>query len=393
VEIEVGLSRCGGQPRFGYHRSPREAPISEAVDVVIVGGGVTGLAAAGEIAAAGRSVVVLERHPRPGMEMSTHNSAVIHAGLYYPPQTLKSTLCLEGAERLYAFCRKHDVPHEQCGKFVVASTPEEVPLLERLRTTAETNGVKNLSIVGEAEVRKREPKIRAAAAMWSPGSGRVEAEALVRTLRKVAAAREAIVLCGTPMIDADVRSDGFAIRTERETIFGRAVVNAAGLYADDVSRMLGGEVFRVYPVRGEYAELRPARSSWLNGLVYPLPHASGHGLGVHFTKTVGGTVTLGPTAHYQQEKDDYERNRLPLDHFLESARLLMPDLTLDDLTYGGTGIRAKVHPPEEKFADFIIRRDAKQPALVQAAGIESPGLTACLAVGARIAALVNEVLD
>lgn len=325
------------------------------------------------------------------MEMSTHNSAVIHAGLYYPPNSLKGTLCLEGLERLYAFCREHDVPHEQCGKFVVASTAEEVPQLERLKAGAEANGVKNLSIVGEAEVRKREPKIRAAAAMWSPRSGRVEAEALVRALRKIAASRDAIVLCGTPMIDGEPKADGFAVRTERETIVSRAVVNAAGLYADDTSRMLGGEAFRIYPVRGEYAELKTTRSSWLNGLVYPLPHASGHGLGVHFTKTIGGRVMLGPTAHYQQEKDDYERNRLPLEHFFESAKLLMPDLTLDDLTYGGTGIRAKLHPPEQKFADFIIRSDAKQPALIQAAGIESPGLTACLAVGARIASLVQQV--
>jgi L-2-hydroxyglutarate oxidase LhgO len=371
------------------HERPQ---ISEAVDVVIVGGGVTGLAAAGEIAGSGRSVVVLERHPKPGMEMSTHNSAVIHAGLYYPTNSLKGTLCLEGAERLYAFCREHDVPHEQCGKFVVAATPEEVPVLERIKAGAEANGVKNLAIVGEAEVRKREPKIRAVAAMWSPGSGRVEAEALVRTLRKIAVARDAIVLCGTPLVGAEPKADGFAVRTERETIVARAVVNAAGLYADDVSRLLGGESFRIYPVRGEYAELRPTRNSWLNTLVYPLPHASGHGLGVHFTKTVGGRVMLGPTAHYQQDKDDYERNRLPLEHFLESAKLLMPELTLEDLTYGGTGIRAKLHPPEEKFADFVIRKDAKQPALVQAAGIESPGLTACLAVGARIRDLVNDVL-
>jgi L-2-hydroxyglutarate oxidase LhgO len=326
------------------------------------------------------------------MEASTHNSAVIHAGLYYPPNSLKGTLCLEGAERLYAFCREHDVPHDRCGKFVVAATEDEVPVLERLKAGAEANGARELSIVGQAEVRRKEPRIRAVAAMWSPRSGRVEAEALVRTLRRIAASRDAIVLCATSLVDAEPAPGGFALRTERESIETRAVVNAAGLYADDVSKTLGGESFRIYPVRGEYAELRPSRSAWLNGLVYPLPHASGHGLGVHFTKTIGGRVMLGPTAHYQQDKDDYERNRLPLDAFLESARLLMPELTIDDLTYGGTGIRAKLHPPEERFADFIIRPDTRQPAVIHAAGIESPGLTACLAVGARVAALVKEVL-
>lgn len=353
----------------------------------------TGLAAAGAIAATGRSVVVLERHPRPGMEASTHNSAVIHAGLYYPPDSLKGTLCLEGAERLYAFCRTQGVPHERCGKFVVASTEDEVAALERLKAAAEANGVADLRIVGEAELRRREPHIRAVAAMWSPATGRVEAEALVGALRRVAASRDAILLCGTSLLAGEPTHDGFELRTERETIVSRTVVNAGGLYADDVSRTLGGEAFRIYPVRGEYAELKPSRSSWLNGLVYPLPHASGHGLGVHFTKTLGGRVMLGPTAHYQKDKDDYEGNRLPLEHFLEAARPLMPHLTLDDLAYGGTGIRSKLHPPEEKFADFMIRRDSRQPLLVHAAGIESPGLTACLAVGARVASLVDEVLN
>ena len=353
-----------------------------------------GLAAAAEVAAAGASVVVLERHPRPGMEASTHNSAVIHAGLYYPRGSLKAALCLEGAERLYAFCRQHGVPHERCGKLVVAATADEVPVLERLKANAEANGVRDLALLEEREIQRREPKIRGVAAMWSPNTGRVEAEALVRALRNLAVARDAVLLPGTPLIGADASpGGGFVVRTERETIAARCVVNAAGLYADDVSQMLGGESFRIYPVRGEYAELRTSKSHWLNGLVYPLPHASGHGLGVHFTKTVGGRVMLGPTAHYVEAKDDYESNRLPLDGFLESGRLLMPDLEAADLTYGGTGIRAKLHPPEETFADFLIKRDARQPSLVQAAGIESPGLTACLSVGARVATLAAEVLD
>ena len=365
----------------------------ERIDVAIVGGGVTGLASARAIAQRGMSVCVLERHPRPGQDSSTHNSGVIHAGLYYPAGTLKARLCVEGRELMYAFCAAHGVPHVRSGKLVVAHDESELHQLEALQRRGTDNGVTGLTIVDRAFITAKEPSVNTRFALWSPDSGIVNAEEYVKALLRTGAADGVIFLPGTKLLGADRHADGIALRTERETILARVVVNAAGLYADDVSTMLGGETFTIYPCRGEYAEFTPAKRALVNGLVYPLPHASGHGLGVHLVRTTGGQVWLGPTIRYQERKDDYENDREPLESFAAAARRLIDGVTIDDLRLSGSGIRAKLHPPAESFADFLIRRDRRNPAVIQASGIDSPGLTSSLAVGNLVRDLVAQSLD
>src|SRR4051794_23619699 len=222
----------------------------ERIDVAVIGAGVTGLAAARAIAQRGHTVVVLERHPRPGQDTSTHNSGVIHAGIYYPTGSLKARLCVRGRRMMYEFCGARGVPHIRSGKMIVAQDNRETDVLEALLRKGLENEVEGLTLVDRAFMTQREPNVSGVAALWSPESGIVNAEELVKALLRSGTDEGVIYLPGTRVLGADTVADGIVLHTAHESMHAGTVVNAAGLYADDVSRMLGGEAFTIYPCRG-----------------------------------------------------------------------------------------------------------------------------------------------
>ena len=371
-------------------------------NILIIGGGVIGCSIAREVSQRWQDVFLVEQFPRVGMATSTRNSGVIHSGIYYTKDSLKARLCVEGNRLSYEFCAKHNVPHRKTGKLVVAANAHEEPELEALMQRGRGNGVEGLSIIGPKEIQAREPHIRGTAALDVPSTGILSAEDLVRTHARLATdnganiVTRAKVVALTPTKGA-VRVDleiGDEDDMQKESIEARCVVNAAGLFADEIAAMLGNKSWKIYPVRGEYCEVRGPRSSLINSLVYPLPHHDGLSLGVHFTKTLWGTFLLGPTATYVEGKDNYERDRLPIREFAESAQVLLPEVKESDLQLGYSGLRPKLVPPTGKgIADFVITRDPAVPQAIHLVGMESPGLTAASAVAEHVSKLVAETFD
>ena len=382
----------------------------DVANIVIIGGGVVGCAVARAVSKRWSDVFLVERMPKLGMGASTRNSGVIHSGIYYPPDSLKARLCVSGNRMLHEFCAAHRVPHRNCGKLVVAHGRAQEDALEHLAENGRANGVEGLRLVDRAMVRKREPHIEATAALEVPSTGIVSAEDLVKTLARIATEQGASLLPRTRVTRVDSHEDSISVTLAEghasdpahaieeagsmETIETRCVINCAGLYADEVAAMLGNVSFHIYPVRGEYCELVRAKSYLVNNLVYPLPHTDGLSLGVHLTRTLWNTVLVGPTADYISEKNDYERDRLPVEEFVRRAKPMLPELAAADLQIAYSGIRAKLVPPgHQGVADFVIERDANVPRAIQLIGIESPGLTSCLAIAERVVSLAAEILQ
>ena len=370
-------------------------------NILIIGGGVIGCAIANAVSKRWQDVFLVEKFPKLGMATSTRNSGVNHSGIYYPKNSLKARHCVEGNRLTYEFCAKHNVPFRHCGKLVVAADAHEVEELAALKKRGEDNGVEGLRLIDAAEIRKREPHIRGTAALVVPSTGIVSAEELVHAYARVASNQGANMVTRAEVVSLTPSGKNIRVGlrigdeedSQDETIEARCVINAAGLYADEVAAMLGNHSWKIYPVRGEYCEVRGPRSSLINNLVYPLPHSDGLSLGVHFTKTLWGTFLLGPTATYVDGKDNYEKDRLPIADFAHSAKTLLPEIEESDLQLGYSGLRPKLVPPGGKgIADFVITRDPTVPQAIHLVGMESPGLTAAPAIAEHVSQMVAELM-
>jgi L-2-hydroxyglutarate oxidase LhgO len=361
---------------------------AESIDTVVIGAGVVGLAVARAFALAGREVIVLERESAIGTGTSSRNSEVIHAGIYYPSGSLKAKLCVAGKLALYPYLERHGIAHRRCGKLIVATDAAQIAGLEKLQAQARANGVADLRVLEAREVRALEPQLSCVAALESPSTGIIDSHAYMLALLGEAEDRGAAIAFRSPVVAGRLQAGGIELEVggaEPTRLLARTVVNSAGLYAQDVARGLEGfPVERIPPTyycKGNYFSLS-GRSPFAR-LVYPAPESAG--LGVHLTLDMAGQARFGPDVEWI-ERIDYDvdpgRSRV----FYDAIRRYWPALKDGSLQPAYCGIRPKIQSRTEPSRDFLIEGPAEHgvAGLVNLFGVESPGLTASLAIADHI---------
>lgn len=362
-------------------------------DAIVVGAGVVGLACGAALARRGSSVLVLERNPRPGQETTSRNSGVVHAGLYYPPDSLKARLCVEGRDRLRARCASRGIADVRTGKLVVAVDSSELSALETLLAKARANGAGPVELWEAKTIAARAPGVRAIAGLYSPLTGIVDAHGLVEDLVAELRALGGELVQRTEVVGIERERDRFRVETrgpdgELFAIRGGAVVNAAGLRADAVSELAGIPVrargLSLRYCKGDYFVLRPGSPRPPIPLLYPLPVAAG--LGVHLTTDLGGQVLAGPDTTWV-DAPSYEVDAAKAAAFARAVARYLPGIEEHHLIPGYAGVRPKLGGPDDPARDFVIEEASAYglPRFVQLLGIESPGLTASLAIGELVA--------
>jgi L-2-hydroxyglutarate oxidase LhgO len=363
------------------------------LDAVVIGGGVIGLAVAHALATAGREVTLLEAETTLGMHTSSRNSEVIHAGIYYPPGSLKAELCVRGRDALYRFCEAHEVRHERIGKIIVATREDEISVLEGIARQAALNGVSDLTWLDRYELHELEPQVTAVRGLLSPSTGIVDSHGLMDALRVGAERAGATIVLSSPVLEGSVGESGIELSiggSDSCRVLCRSVVNSAGLRAQEVARSIGGLPAESIPgqhfARGHYFVLN-GRAPFKR-LVYPVPAPGG--LGVHVTLDLAHQARFGPDVSWIDQVDyDFDETRAA--QFYAAIRNYYPALADGALLPGYVGVRPKLGPPGSPAADFVLQGPAEHgvPSLVNLYGIESPGLTASLSIAERVLALLS----
>lgn len=393
-------------------------------DAIVVGGGILGLSAAMALSRRhpGKRFLVLEKEPAPGLHQSGRNSGVIHAGIYYRPGSMKARLSVAGGEAMAAFAKEHGIPHEICGKVVVATSTAEIPRLEELHRRGEANGVKGIEAIGPERLRELEPHTSGVRALRVPSTGIIDYSAVVQSYLRLFREAGGELRVETA-VSGIVRNGGeLIVETTAGDFPAHFLINCAGLQADRIARMAGGETPpRIIPFRGEYYELRPERRGLVKNLIYPVPDPAFPFLGVHFTRRVDGTIEAGPNAVLALMREGYEKTKAdPRDifeifgypgfwkmaakywkagagemvrsfsktAFTRSLQKLMPEIDESDLIPGGAGVRAQAVDREGNLLDdFAIVRS---PQAIHICNAPSPGATASLIIGQSIAGMAAE---
>jgi (S)-2-hydroxyglutarate dehydrogenase len=391
----------------------------ENVDLVVIGAGIVGLATARTLLAThpGLDLVVLEAEDRPAAHQTGNNSGVIHSGLYYRPESLKAVLCAEGREALYRYCVERDIPHERCGKLVVATRPRELERLDELERRGRANGLSQLQRLGPAGLRDHEPRVRGLGGLWVGETGIVDYVAVARAMAWDVRAAGGEVRLSRPVRAITSDGAGFVFETAAGVLRARHLVNCAGAQADRMAKLAGhAPNCRIVPFRGEYKVLVPERRNLVRGLIYPVPDPRFPFLGVHFTRRVGGEIEAGPNAVLALSRNGYSWGDVsPRDlgdlasyggfwrmaarywrtglgevlrsfstqAFAHALRRLVPDVRAGDLAPGGAGVRAQALDPDGTLADDF--RIVAAPGAYHVLCAPSPAATASLAIGRHVA--------
>ncbi len=360
--------------------------------ITIIGAGIVGLATAARLAPklAGKLLLV-ERHESFGRETSSRNSEVIHAGIYYPENSLKARLCVSGSRQIYQICQKNNIAHRRLGKLIVATSTAEEASLNDLFEQGRRNGAANLKLLNAAQSHALEPQVKAQAALFSPDSGIVDSHKLLRFFYHQAKNNGATIAFHAEITRITPRQPGFQLdcsgpAPENYNFNSDIVINCAGLDAARLSRSAGFTTPNIHYAKGSYFSYNG--KSPLAHLVYPAPPPRGHGLGIHATIDLGGRLRFGPDLKYC-DQPDYQVDATHQSQFTAAIKRYLPTLDTRRLTPDMAGIRPRLQGPDDPFSDFIIRNEIQAPGFINLLGIESPGLTAAPAIAAEIARMLN----